>query len=72
MGSAPLTGWAGQQEGVEVSLCPVSEAAEVSAAYPENTNPESGGRCLKNTRQGNGDHEMLEVGSASLHGKLDY
>ncbi len=48
MGSAPLTGWAEKQEGVGVSLCPVSEAAGVSAAYPESTNPESGGRCLKN------------------------
>lgn len=72
MGSAPLTGRAGRQEGVVVSLCPVSEVAGVSAACPESTNPESGGRCLKNTRQGYGDHEMLEVSSASLHEKLDY
>lgn len=46
VGSALLTDQAGQQEGAAVSLCPASEAAGVSAAYPASTNPKSGGRCL--------------------------
>lgn len=46
MGSAPLIGREEQREGVAVSLCPASEAAGGSAAYPESTNPESGGRYL--------------------------
>lgn len=52
VGSAPLIDWAGQQEGAAVSLFPASEAAGGLAAYPESTDPESGGRYLPATPPG--------------------